>query len=816
MSAAAALDLVLRDIRFAVRLLRKSPGFTITAVVTLGLTIGANTAVFSVVDALLVRPLPYPEPGRLALVATRYQSAARGVSGEQTSQDGRMWEAIRDRATALDPAVYSGMVGGVNLVTPAGAAFVQQQRVSAGYFRVIGVPPLVGREFDAEEDVPNGPPVAIVSHALWQRALGGVTDPVGTTITLRGESHTVVGVMPPAFDAGQPVDVWTPLRPSTRGEGGGTNYTVIARVKPGITWPQADAEIAAIGAQASEGQVPADWSVVHGLMPLKAGLTADVRQAVLIAWGAVALVLLIACVNLAGLMLARAGRRRREIATRLAIGSSRAAILRQLFTESLLVAAAGGLLGLLLGGVAMRALGAVAAAQYGIYDPLALDGRALAVTAFVALIAAVLFGLAPAFQATRVDVQPALTETGARGASAGIRWSRRMLVVAEVALGVVLLVSAGLLVRTFAHLRGLEPGFDAREVTTATVSLQDARYREAARVSRFLDDSLTEIRGMPGVQAAGVALGLPYQRLLNLGFTRPGDPEPSLTNLSYVAGDYFQALRIPVLRGRVFGPRDRGDAPRVVVVNEAFVRRYFPGEEPLGRRIALSNSEREIVGVVGSVQVTPGWGNMGPIAAAPLVYVPASQTSDAFLQLVHTWFSPAFVVRAGGASHGIEAGISRAVAAVDPMLPVAGVQSLEEIRGRSMSHARFMAGLLVALGGIAGLLAAIGLHALIAASVTERTREIAIRLALGASPGGTVRAIALSGVALAAAGVLSGLVLASWAVPLLRSQLHGIVPTDAPTFSAVILMVLIVALVASTLPALRILQLDPADTLRAE
>jgi predicted permease len=804
------------DARYAVRVLRGSPGFTLTAIVTLGLTIGANTAVFSVVDALLIRPLPYPAPERLALVATNYRSATREVSSNQTAQDGRIWEAIRDHARTVDAAVYSTMAGGVNLVTPSGAAFVPQQRVGAGYFRVLGVPPIAGREFTHEEDVPNGPAVAILSYDLWQRTLQGSGAAVGATIRLRGEPHTIVGVMPAGFDPGQPVDVWTPLQPSTRGEGEGSNYGLLARLKPGVAWPRANAEVAALGARASQQTPPGDWTVTHFLMPLKSGITQDIRPSVLVLWGAVGLVLLIACANLAGLMLARSGRRQREIATRLAIGGGRRAVTQQLFTESVLLAAAGGVLGLALGSLALRMLSGVAQTQFGIHEPLVIDGRVLAITGGLSLFTAILFGLAPAYHATRIDVHRALVEAGTRGATGGSRWPRRVLVIAEVAVGVVLLVSAGLLVRTFVHFRELEPGFDARGVTTATVSLQDARYREAAGVTRLFEDSLERIRQTPGVEAAAVSLGLPYQRILNIGFRRPGDEQGSITNLSYITADYFRALRIPVFRGRVFDDRETAGSPLVVVVNEAFARTYFSEDDPIGRRIAVSGGEREIVGVVGDVQLVPGWGNLGPIAAMPLVYLPVSQTNDAFLQLVHTWFSPAYVVRASGPVQGIETGISRAVAAVDPFLPVASIQSLEDVRALSMAHARFMAGLLVTLGGIAALLAAIGIHGLIAASVNDRTREMGIRLALGASAAQAVRSTALTGVGLAGAGVVLGTVLAYWAATLLRTLLSGVTPTDPRTFAAAAVMLLVVAALASTGPALRILRLDPAETLRTE
>lgn len=473
------LEPLVRDLRYAVRMLRKTPGFTAIALVTLAVGIGVNTAVFSVVNALLLKPLPFPEPDRLGAVTTLFRSP-RGQN-EQTSVDGKTFFAIHDNATMVATAVSSGgLGGGVNLVAGGVAANVKQRRVSAGYFAVLGVSPLIGREFTGDEDREGGQPVAVLSHALWTRVFRGDPASVGRAISLRGEPYTVVGVMPRGFTTGAPTDVWTPLGPSTKGEGGGSNYGMIARLRRGATWEQANAEIARLGsAAAREGYTP-DVTAVCKVIPLQQGETSEIREPLLMLWAAVGLVLLIACVNLAGLLLARSSMRTREIATRMALGSGRGAVIRQLLIESGVLALAGGVLGALVGWGVLDALKRLSTNVFPIGFPIQLDARVLAATLLVALVTSVLFGLVPALHASRVNVQGALAESGTRAvAGATARWPRRLLVVGEVAMGVVLLVSAGLLVRTFIHLRTLDPGFDPTRVITASVSLQDARYQDA-------------------------------------------------------------------------------------------------------------------------------------------------------------------------------------------------------------------------------------------------------------------------------------------------------------------------------------------------
>jgi putative ABC transport system permease protein len=817
-------DTVVRDLRYAVRVLRRTPAFTATSVITLALVIGACTAVFSLADAILLRPLPYPEPDRLAMVETVVRSD-KGQSN-QDSQDGATWEAIRDNASAVDAAVTAGGFGNsVNLVVGNAAALVSQARVGAGYFHVLGELPLLGREFTPDEDRPGGPAVAVLSYGLWQRVLNGDPAVLGKTIRLKGEAYQVVGIMPERFkNPGDAVDVWTPVRPSRNGEGSGTNYGVYARVKDGHTWQEANAELEAIGRQhfeIPEGQQDhlEAWLT---LVPMQEAMVAEVREPIQMLAGAVGMVLLIACVNLAVLLIARAGSRTREIATRMALGSGRGAVVRQLMVESLVLGLVGGAVGLLFGYLGLAALKALGGDTFREWTRVSLDGRMLAATVGLSLLTSVIFGLVPALQASRLNVIGALADGGSRSvAGASRHWGRRALIGAEVALGVVLLVVTGLLVRTFVNLSSLDPGFDPAHVMTASVSLQDARYQTAAEVNRLFDASLETLQRAPGVESAAVSLELPYKRLLNNGFKFSDDPPDanwSIANVSYVTPTFFETLRIPVRRGRTFSAGDRAGAPPVTVVNDMFVRIYTKGENPIGRRIVMDSVSYEIVGVVGDVQVH-GSGffldgmTRGPIATTPLVFIPAAQTSDGFLRVIHTWFAPVWSVRTDPSVNGGRL-LQQAINQADPLLPVFAIRDMSEVQSMATAEQRLLMTLVGVLAVAALLLSAVGIHGLIAHSVAERTREFGIRMALGATALETVRSVAASGLALSTVGAAVGIGLAWVAVRLVASFLWGVDEHDPLTFIAVAAFLVVVAGIASLIPALRILRLDPAQTLR--
>jgi predicted permease len=823
------LDAIVRDVRYAARVLRKTPAFTLAAVLTLALAIGVNTAVFSLVDAVLLTPLPYPDPNHLALVS-RVVTNGQSV-GQEQSVDGRTWELVRDTVVSAKRAVFSGWTTGVNLVLRDAkgaetADYVQQQRVGAGFFDVLGVRPMLGRELSADEDRPQGPPAVVLSAALWRRALGADPSVIGRPLMLRGEPYTIVGVMPDGFRTGERADLWTALEPTTTGEGGGTNYAILIRVGDEAARARALAEVQQVGQELIRRRATQTNDTVRfsmSLMPLQSGLTADLRQPILILWAAVGLVLVAASVNLAGLMLARSSARTREIATRLALGSGRAAVLRQLLVEALVLGVAGGALGI---GVAYLSIGGLAwltDGAYEVWQPVSLNLTSMAASAVLAIAASVVFGLGPALHATRgAHGGPRLT--GSRSITdSSSHWPRRALVVVQVALGVMLLVSAGLLSRTFTHLRSLDPGFDPQRLTVASVSLEDARYKGANQVARLADAVTATLRRTPGIDAAALALGVPYQRPLNLGFRYADGPEAAsetnrgaITNATYVTANFFETMRIPVRRGRAIDDRDQTTSTPVAVINDAFIRTYFKNTDPLDRRIRVSGVDRQIVGIVGDVQVKPGWGNNGPLSTMPNVYVPVTQVDDAFVRLVHTWFKPEFVVRSSLPLAQTTQAIREAVASIDPLLPLASVESMLDVRATALAQQRLLATLLVGLAIAALIVAATGIHGLIATSVTERTREMGIRLALGATSSQAVRTLALPGLVLAVIGVALGLVGARSSASLLTHFIWGIRANDPLTFGGVSALLMLTALASSVAPALRIVRLDPSKTLRAE
>ena len=811
------------DVRFALRQLRKSPGFTVVVLATLGLTIGANTAVYSVLNAVLFRTVPYPQPERLALVAATYTSNGHT---DQDVQTGGQFQMLRDHVTAFDVAAYS-REGGANFAAGNRPEYIQQQRVSADFFHVLGVDPQYGREFSRAEDVPGGPALAVLSHSFWQRTFHGDHEAIGRAIMLRGEPYTVVGVMPQTFRPAAPVDVWTPLRPSPQGEGGGSNYGVIARLRPGVPSAEVEVQLRAVSkAIQAAGYLdgPPNSVFAERLIPYQIGMTGELREdgpvrtELLLTWGAVLTVLLIGCVNIGGLLLARSRRRGAEIATRMAVGGSRGRIVRQLVTESLVLALAGCAVGLAAGSFALDGLKRLGASEFELWNPIALDWRVLLAMVVLAVATAVVFGLAPAVVASRIDIRSVLVE-GGRGMAGGRgHWARAALVVGEVALSLTLLVSAGLLVRSLSYLRGLNPGFDSRNVIAAEASLQDKRYESAEAVNRLFQSTLDGIRRLPGVESAAVALTLPYERPLNNGFrTLDGqDRESHMAEWVYTTPGYFAAMRIPILRGREFQNNDTAANSRVLVVSQSFAARYFGGDA-IGRHIACGRASCEVVGVAGDVVQHSGLtAEQGPISVEPTVYLPAGQTNDGFIKMVHTWFSPKWVIRTRGPVRGIERRVQSAVAAVDPLLPIARFRTVEELRGRYTSDERYLALLFSVLAGLSVLLAAIGLYGMIGNAIAERQHEIGLRLALGATAERATLEAIRPGIVMGLAGVALGGCLSVFAVRLLKSLIWGVRPADPWNFAATAAILLAVTVLASLAPALRVLRMDPARTLRSE
>ncbi len=806
-----------RDARYAVRILLRTPAFTVTAVTTLALVIGATTAVMSLADALLWRPLPFPDPGKLAAIVRN--ETTNGVTRSIGAIDGAMFEAMRDRVPSLDIAVIGGG-GGVNLVLNGTPVFARHSRVSEGFSRVLGVRPARGRWFNAEEDRAGGPAVTVLSHQAWQRYFAGAEDVVGRSVLLRGEPHQIVGVMPAGFRSvdGVEFDLWVPLRASTAGEGAGDNFWSIARLKPEASWAQAETELVAIREDAFRLQRPQENQTRDlGVQPLTESLEARVREPIVLLSWAVLAVLLIACVNLASLMLARADGRTHEIATRMALGGGRRVVVRQLMVEAIIIAGAGGLAGLLIGYLGLQGLQTLGGERYEQWGKAAIDARVIALAAGLTVLTSLAFGLAPAIRASRLNVSQALS--GSRGvAGRASRWPRRLLVIAEVALGVVLLVATGLLVRTFVNVRTLDPGFDRANLATASVSLRDARYNNAASINDLFDRSLQRLAATPGVEAVSISLEVPYERLLNLGFRYTDDAsgDSRMTNLTYVSAAFLKTMGIPVRRGRDFTEQDRVGAPMVALVNEAFEHMYSKDRPIVGRRIRVAG-DREIVGVVGDVKVRPSLGGpgfqTGPLVSQPLILIPAAQTPDSFFRLIHTWFTPVWTARSRDTAAASVA-ITRAIGETDPLLPISAVRTMEGVMSEAMAEQRLLMTLVGVLAGAAILLAAIGVHGVIAQTVAERRREFGIRIALGATGADAVRSVSLGGITLAAIGAIAGGLLSIPATSLVKSFLWRVETSDPWTYVLVAIALLVVATVASILPAWRLLRLNPSETLR--
>ncbi len=780
---------------------------------------GANTAVFSVVDAMLFRPLPYPAPDRLARVV--YFIRAHGAEGMNSSVNGRDWEMVRDHATKMEAAVYSDLSSGANLAASGRVEYAEQQRVSSGFFRVLGVAPMLGREFTREEDRAGGPRAMVLGYALWKRVFGGDAGILGKAVTLRGEPFTVVGVMPQAFQSGVAADLWTPIQPSTSGEGEGDNYAVCGRLRPGATWAEANAQIESLGKALQEGTRQGQGVELHmRLITLQEGFAEGWSKPLWLLWAAVGLVLLIGCVNIAGLLLARAQSRRREIATRMALGGARWRIVRQLLVESLMLAAAGAAAGVFAGWLALGGVRSLAGDMLPAASAIGIDPRVLAVTGFIAAITALLFGIYPAIEASGVDIRSAMAEGSRSVAGTSRRLPRRLLVVGEVALALVLLAGATLLVRTLLYLQNQPPGFDGRGVIAATFSLQDARYTTNEKMDALFRSGLDRIRRIPGVESAAVGLHMPYERALNLPFrlVETRNPENLITNSMYVTPDYFRVLRIALRDGRMFRDSDTAKSRPVAVVNAAFVRHYLKGGEAVGRHLRLMGEEaREIVGVVADVRQRHGWGDsFAPVDAVPNVYVPETQFGDQGVLMIHTWFSPSWIVRAHGDDAVLRRSIQEAVSAADPLLPIASFQTVAGIRAKSLQFQSLMATLLGTLAGLAMLLAALGVYGLTANAVAERTREIGIRMALGADRLSAINTAAMPGIWLAFIGAVVGLIGALLAARLLASFVWGMRATDPATLLGVSILLIAVAAVASIVPALRILRLNASDVLRQE
>ena len=794
----------LQDLRYGVRMVFKYPGFTLAAVLTLTLGIGANTAIFSVVNAVLLRPLPYPQPERLFTLD--YNESLPDL--EDITAQSRSFESIG--GAVMQPQDFTG---------EAEPLQVQAALVNADLFKVLGGGAALGRVISAEEDRYGGERVVVLSHGFWLRHFGGEQNVLGRQIPLSGNNYTVVGVMRPDFTMPrESPDVWLALRvanPVAARVRGVHFLRTYLRLKPGVSVAQAQTEVEGINNWLAQQYPDENKERVRRLMPLHERITGEVRPALLILFGAVGLVLLVACANFSSLLLARSAARQQELAIRAALGAVRGRLVRQVLTESLLLALLGGVGGLVLTMWGVDLLVALKPDDLPLAGHISIDRWVLAFTFGVSVLTGVVFGLVPALSSSRLDMNEVLKE-GGRGAAGGrLRQRvRSVLVVSEVALALMLLIGAGLLIKGFWRLRSVEPGFKPENLLTMRLELPETRYKEIPAQTQFRQGLLERLNALPGVEAAMVSeLPMSGDQLTH-NFVIDGRPpvavgsEPEL-NTRTVAGDYFRAMNIPVMEGRDLTPHDRADAPMVGVVNESFVRQYFPGESPVGKRIRWARVEppqwMTIVGVVGDVK---HFGLNQP--EEPAFY-------SSYFQQVQPWKRWMYlVVRSQGDLGSLANRVKSEVWAVDKLLPVTRVKPMTEVMSASIAGQRFNLTLMSVFAVTALLLSAVGIYGVIAFSVTQRSHEIGVRIALGAQTGDVLRLIVGQGLKLVLIGIGLGLLGAFAITRLMQSLLFGVSATDPATFAALAALLAGVALLASYVPARRATRVDPMVSLRYE
>lgn len=816
--------MLVQEFRLAWKQLYKNPGFSLAVTLTLALGVGVNTAVFSLLNGYLLRPLPYPEPDRLAVLFLHQEGVSpksgQFVQDDDPTQDGETWELVRDNVPAVQAASF-GMTSGINLQagsdTGNGVRYVQDMHVSAHYFDVLGIQPFLGRGFSEQEDRPNGPNAVVLSYAVWRSVFHADPQVLGKPITLKGEPYTVVGILSQHAQPTGTADVFTPLQPHQSGECGGDNCEIILRLVPGATWQQASAQLAHLHKRSFDQMAKTDraWFYVS---PLDRNLDNGMRQPVLGLMSAVGFILLIACANLAGLTLVRIARRAPEIATRLALGARRWIVLRQLWVENFVLALVGAVIGLALARGILSLLPGFLPDQLMPLGGLSIDARVLAFTFGASLITSLLFGALPALQIRSVDLRASMAASShsvARGSSR----LRQLLIGGEVALTVVLVAASGLLVRSLIYLETLPPGFDASNVMTAKLSLDDARYRDAAAFHNLIERSVAAMRQIPGVESAAVGLSLPYERGLNDGIKvldgRLAGKEWGAST-AYVSPEYFRVLRIPILAGRAISESDTPTSELVAVVNSDFARQFFEEPNPIGHHFLNSNHTYTIVGVAANVTKRPGMGGDAPMATEPVFYLPATQMDQGLVNVAHIWFQPSWIVRTTRPVQGLTSVMQKALAQVDTTLPFSGFHSMEDLLAENLVFQRVEVVLLTSLAGLALLLSAVGIYGLVSNLIVQRTREIGIRMALGSPVRQAMLDVGSAGIVAAAFGLISGLALSFLAVRLLRSEIYGVRGYDPLTFTVVLVFIAVVAALASFLPALRITRIDPAVTLRME
>ena len=791
------------DIRYALRLLRRAPGFTATVVLVLALGIGSNSAIFSALDQTVIRPLPYAHPDRLAMVWEDF--SAFGVPKQRVSPANFFdW---RRRSRSLDGlAAYAGP----RPLDLSGSGVPEEifgMSVTANLLPMLGVQPLLGRSFTAEEEAPATRAV-VLSHRLWQRKFAGDPAIVGASIALSGEKYTVVGVMPPRFQfPDRDTELWMPLglAPALQARRNSHFLKVVGRIRTGL--PQAQAEMTGIAAQLAAGYPATNHQIGIVVSPLKDEMLGDRRTAFVVLMCAAGCVLLIACANVGNLLLARSAARRREISVRLALGASPARVLRQVLTENLLLAAGGALLGLPVAQASLTVLTRMVPPTLAGAVALTIDGRMLAFTAAVGILTGLLLGIAPALQLSRLGL-------ASRGAIGGRGRLRDVLVVAELALAMVLVIGAALLIQTLARFRAADPGFRSAGILTAEIATTGPRYRDPARRRNFYSDVQSKLEAVPGVVSAGLTSDLPYTSRGNtMSLAIENQPAPTGQQpdalFRLVSPGYLETIGAHLQQGRLLEARDREESVPVVVVNETLARTYWPGASPLGHRIDTGTGDgaprwMTIVGVVADVR------ERGlDLATRPAVYVPFRQTEISF-------FAPSEIaVLARRDPLSLSKDLQKAVWSVDPEQPVSRIRAMESIVDDELANRSQVLDLLGAFAALALLLAAVGIYAVLSYTVSQRRREIGLRMAVGATRWDIVRAALAYGARLTAAGLLAGMALAA-AARLLGALLYGISPLDARTFAAVAAALALVAVLASSVPARRAAAIDPALTLRDE
>ena len=798
------METIFTDIRYGMRSLLKRPSFTVIALLTLALGIGVNTAIFSVVNAVMLRPLPYENPGQLV----RLWSDRSGQRTDQNEFSPAEITEFRSQLTTFEDVGLFDLGLSANLTGGTQPERVNGSEASPGLFNVLRVKPLLGRTFLLEETDVKQSKVALLSEGLWRRRFSADPNLVGRTVQLDGEAFTVVGVLPESFKFPEKVDLWLPFAfTAADWQNDRQHYYVLAvgRLKPGVNVDQAKADFESIMQRLAPTFSAArkKWGIT--VIPMHEQVVGKIGATLWILFGAVGLVLLIACVNVANLMLTRTADRRKELAIRAALGARRSRIVRQLLFESLLLALVGGGAGAILAVWMTKLFSASLLESLPRGEDVAVDGRVLLFTLVVSILTAFIFGLAPALQGSNPNLNETLKEGGRRSSSGSRRSLRDVLVVSEIALSLVLLIGAGLLVKSFIRLQNVNAGFDARNVLTMEVTLPQIKYPKTAEQNAFVHQSVERIKGLPGVNSVAATINLPLVGTWGMGYSvqgHPNDPNQVADNAN-ITPNYFRTMEIPVRQGRDFSDSDTGDSTPVIIINETFARKHFPNENPLGQ-IINAGQKRVVVGVVADVKPRGL-----DLATRPQLYLPYAQkpTRAPFLT---------FTIRTQTEPLSVAATVQNEIESLDRDLPVANIKTLDQIVSTSLQQRRLTMGLFIAFAGIALLLAAIGVYGVVSYSVTQRTHELGIRVALGARWNDVLRLILRQGLVLAAIGVVIGVGAAFALTRLMRSLLFQVGTTDFVTFVSVAAALVVVVLIACYVPARRATKVDPLEALRSE